>query len=66
MGVSSDRIFRIREKQPFSSESKKFEKQTRKQEDNLPEISSDVKLGEIMRNGKWKIGKVLQVSKTRV
>ena len=64
--VSNDRLFRIREKKPFSSESTKFEKQTRKQEDTLPEISSDVKLGEIgvfMRNGKLKIGKILQFSK---
>ena len=61
--VSSNRVFHILEKQPFSSESTNFEKQTRMREDTLPEISSDVKLDEIcafMRNGKWKIGKVLQ------
>ena len=61
--VSSDRLFCVRAKQPYSSESIQFEQQSDIQGDAWPIVNPNVKLGEIcafMRDKMWKIRKVLQ------
>ncbi len=62
--VSSDRLFRVRASQPFSSETTKCEQTDRERSKHV--VRADVKLGEIcafMQGDNWCIGKLLQFSK---
>ncbi len=65
--VSSDRLFRVRAKQPCSSENSKIQTSVQNVS-NLPLVSTTVNLGDIcvfvMTEG-WEIGKVLQFFKIK-
>lgn len=60
--VSSDRLFRVRCKQPYCTTTS-LVKQTVNSEAAQPIVSSTVQIGELQVNGGWKIGRVLQFSK---
>ena len=52
--VSSDRLFRVRDKQPFSSESKASTSDTLKVDEVVPSVNDTVEVGDIcvFTNGK--------------
>ena len=69
--VSSDRIFRVRSKQPHNSENvKEMLSNDSKSDDALPTVSKILKLGDLcvfqMQDGnEWCIGRVLQFAKLK-
>lgn len=63
--VLSDQLFRVRAKQPYFAGSTHFEEVDTTAVSTLPLINKSVKLGEVcifIRDGVWRIGKVLQFS----
>ena len=67
--VSSDRLFRVRNKQPYSSDSSKPINSTENEHCALPTIATTVSVGQfcVFKAGegsdKWSVGKILQFAK---